>query len=98
MSFAQPASQTAHGVPLTTAAEAERVAAHLLAVMDRLVEVLERETALVRAGHLSAAGKLEGGEERACPPLRCRHTVPASEPSDRGANPSRENRGSARPP
>ncbi len=45
--------------PFTSADEANRVIAHLATMMDSLLEIVERETELVRAGHLGEAGKLE---------------------------------------
>lgn len=60
MSLAQPASQALTSpAPVTTAAEAERLAAHFIDVMDTLVGVVRQETDLVRAGRLSEAAKLE---------------------------------------
>ena len=40
-------------------AEAQAVAAHLNDVMDGLLKLLDHETALVRAGKLTEASKLE---------------------------------------
>jgi hypothetical protein len=45
--------------PITTAAQAEELTAHFVEVMDTLIEVVQRETELVRAGRLSAATELE---------------------------------------
>src|SRR5262249_17745896 len=45
--------------PLESVAEAERVVRHLTEIMDGLLAVVEQETALVRAGNLSEAQKLE---------------------------------------
>ena len=60
MSTAQPSSQpVASASPVASAAEAERLAAHFIEVMDTLVAVVERETELVRAGRLVAAAQLE---------------------------------------
>jgi hypothetical protein len=60
MSVAQHSSQplTSPG-PVTTVADAERLAAHFIEVMDTLVAVVERETELVHAGRLVAAAQLE---------------------------------------
>ena len=44
--------------PVTTAAEAERLVAHYVDVMDTLIEVIQQETDLVRAGRLPQAAKL----------------------------------------
>jgi hypothetical protein len=45
--------------PVTTTADANELAAHYISVMDSLLDVLQQETALVRAGHLAQAGELE---------------------------------------
>ena len=45
--------------PIASVGEAERVIANLSAIMDRLVETVEEETAHVRAGRLRDAAKLE---------------------------------------
>jgi hypothetical protein len=45
--------------PITTAAEAEELMAHLAEVMDALVAIVQQETELVRAGHLVKAAELE---------------------------------------
>jgi len=45
--------------PITSAAEAEQVIAHLLEVMDALLATVEEETQLVRTGRLRAAVRLE---------------------------------------
>jgi hypothetical protein len=44
--------------PVTTAAEADKLAEHFIEVMDALVQVVEQETELVRGGRLGAAGQL----------------------------------------
>src|SRR5438046_8675664 len=44
---------------VTSAADAERLAAHFIEVMDMLVAVVQQETELVRAGRLAAAARLE---------------------------------------
>jgi hypothetical protein len=46
-------------LPPTTAAEVKTIAAELGGVMDALMELVEKETALVRKGRLSEAVKLE---------------------------------------
>jgi hypothetical protein len=45
--------------PITSAGEAERAVANLNAIMDRLVEAVEEETARVRAGKLTVALELD---------------------------------------
>jgi hypothetical protein len=45
--------------PISTPAEARQVIGHLSDVMDALLATVEKETALVRAGHLREAGTLE---------------------------------------
>jgi hypothetical protein len=63
MSFANTTPQAPNApVPLATPTDAERLAGHLVEVMDTLVGVLQQETDLVRAGRLSAAGKLEAAK------------------------------------
>jgi hypothetical protein len=44
--------------PVTSAAEAETLAAHFIEVMETLIGLVQQETELVRAGRLGAAGKL----------------------------------------
>src|SRR5262249_30857045 len=44
--------------PVTSVREAETLTAHFLEVMDTLIDVVQRETDLVRAGRLAAATKL----------------------------------------
>jgi hypothetical protein len=46
-------------VPITTAAQAEELAAHFVHVMDTLIGVLQQETELVRGGRLAQAAELE---------------------------------------
>jgi hypothetical protein len=45
--------------PITTAAEADQVTAHFIAVMDALVDIVQQETELVRAGRLAQAAAFE---------------------------------------
>ena len=45
--------------PVQSRAEAENLVRHLLAAMDALISAVEQETALVRAGKVSAATVLE---------------------------------------
>jgi hypothetical protein len=45
--------------PVTTAADANKLATHYIEVMDALVDVIQQETALVRAGRLADATALE---------------------------------------
>jgi hypothetical protein len=60
MSIAQPSVQASNPpAPVTSVAEAERLATHFIEVMDTLVAVVQRETELVRAGRLAAAARLE---------------------------------------
>jgi hypothetical protein len=65
MSNANPDARTAAPpspagpAPVRTSAEAEQLMGHLAQVMDELLGVIEEETALVRAGKLSEAVKLE---------------------------------------
>jgi hypothetical protein len=54
-----PKSAQAVPAPLTSLAEAERVINHLLDVMDALLDVVDEETDLVRAGRLADAARLE---------------------------------------
>jgi hypothetical protein len=54
-----PKSAQAIPAPLTSLAEAERVINHLLDVMDALLDVVDEETDLVRAGRLADAARLE---------------------------------------
>jgi hypothetical protein len=63
MNFASPKTQAANApAPIATPAEATRIAVNLLEMMDTLIDVLQQETDLMRAGHLSAAGKLEAAK------------------------------------
>ena len=45
--------------PVETASDGERLIQHMFDVMDALLAAIEEETALVRAGRLSEAAKLE---------------------------------------
>ncbi|MCF8477909.1 MAG: hypothetical protein K9G60_12845 [Pseudolabrys sp.] len=54
--MSQPAKAAA---PISNAGEAERAIANLNAIMDRLVDTVERETARVRAGRLRDAVELD---------------------------------------
>ncbi len=54
-SFSAPMTSPA---PIATAAEAEKLIAHFLEVMDTLVGVLRQETDLVRGGRLAQAAAL----------------------------------------
>ena len=54
-SFSAPMMSPA---PIATAAEAEKLIAHFLEVMDKLVGVLRQETDLVRGGRLAQAAAL----------------------------------------
>jgi hypothetical protein len=55
MSPATPIAQKA----MTSPAEAQAVAAHLNEVMDALLEIVEQETELVRAGKIADAARLD---------------------------------------
>jgi hypothetical protein len=59
-----PAMQTQEAPPrpVSSAAEGDLVIKHLMDVMDALLGTIEQETALVRAGQLSEAAKLEAGK------------------------------------
>jgi len=46
-------------LPVASAAEGDAVIKHLMDVMDALPSTVEEETALIRAGKLTAAAKLE---------------------------------------
>ena len=50
---------SAHMRPVTTTTDANALAAHYISVMDSLLEVIQRETELVRAGRLPQAAALE---------------------------------------
>jgi hypothetical protein len=62
--MSQPAADTpaSPARPLQSAAEAEQVIRHLSGVMDSLLVVVEQETALVRAGKLAEAQKLDANK------------------------------------
>ncbi|MBX9773186.1 MAG: hypothetical protein K2Y71_02140 [Xanthobacteraceae bacterium] len=45
--------------PVATTADANELAAHYISVMDSLLDVIQQETELVRAGHLKRAAELE---------------------------------------
>jgi flagellar biosynthesis/type III secretory pathway chaperone len=49
---------TSVSAPIATAADAEALVAHTIGVMDELIEVVEQETELMRAGRLNAALRL----------------------------------------
>ena len=59
MSNVWPQTQKLPPRPVASAAEAELLIKHLLDVMDALLGTVEEETALVRAGKLAEAAKLE---------------------------------------
>jgi hypothetical protein len=56
---ASPVPATAKPKPVSTPAEAQALASHLDEVMDALLQVVEHETELVRAGRITEAGRLE---------------------------------------
>jgi hypothetical protein len=45
--------------PVTTAAEAEKLTAHFIGVIDALVDIVQRETDVVRAGRLDQVAAFE---------------------------------------
>jgi hypothetical protein len=49
-------------LPVASAADGEALVKHLLEVMEALLGTIEEETALIRAGKLSEAAKLEGAK------------------------------------
>lgn len=49
--------------PVSSLNEAENLMTHLMGVMDAMLEVIENETSLVRAGKLSAAARLVPSKE-----------------------------------
>ena len=55
---ARPHNDTAPALPsVSTPAEARKLADGLLEAMTKLLEVIERETTLVRAGRIAGIGK-----------------------------------------
>jgi hypothetical protein len=62
MSQAIPVAAEAAIAPVASAADAQQLIAHLAEVMGALLQTVEQETALVRAGKLSEAAKLEQGK------------------------------------
>jgi hypothetical protein len=52
------AQQTSSSAPVASSNEMEGLIAHLVAVMDTMLDLVEEETNLVRAGKLSAAARL----------------------------------------
>ncbi len=57
------AADTTLSRPVDSAAEAEQVITHLMDVMDALLGVVEDETALVRAGKIAEATRLEPSKQ-----------------------------------
>src|SRR5712691_10859134 len=58
--MAQPTSPaTTLTEPIRSAAEAAALIGHLADVMGSLLEILDQETTLVRAGHISEVGRIE---------------------------------------
>jgi hypothetical protein len=55
-------SQPITTTPVASAAEAEQLLAHFVAVMDKLVAIVKQETELVRAGHVGKAAELEAAK------------------------------------
>jgi flagellar biosynthesis/type III secretory pathway chaperone len=54
-----PTPGPAPAPPITTAAEAARLLGHIAEVMASLLEILEEETQLVRAGRISEVSRIE---------------------------------------
>ena len=52
-------ARSAESRPVTTTAEANELAAHYISVMDALLDVIQQETELVRAGQLAQAAAIE---------------------------------------
>jgi hypothetical protein len=59
MNKPQAEAASSPAIPVTSVGEAEKVIRHLSEVMDGLLAIVEDETALVRAGNLAEAQKLE---------------------------------------
>ena len=59
MSALATQTQDAPALPVASAADGEALIKHLVDVMDALLGTVEEETALVRAGKLAEAAKLE---------------------------------------
>ena len=59
MNLATPLPHPTTLVPVVTRGDAESLADHLSQVMDALVNVVEQETEMVRAGRLRDAAQLE---------------------------------------
>ena len=62
MSSAAAQNTEAGPRPIASPAEGEKLIKHLLEMMDALLGTVEEETALVRAGKLAEAAKLEAGK------------------------------------
>ena len=76
-SFSTPMTQPA---PIASAAEAEKLIAHFLEVMDKLIGVLRQETDLVRAGRLAQAAALAQPKADLTAALCRRRVAAAGEP------------------
>ncbi len=59
MTQTQQAQQAPTPEPITTPADAQKLVVHLMNLMDVMLNTVEQETALVRAGHLKDAAALE---------------------------------------
>ncbi len=66
--------------PVTTTADANELAAHYIEVMDALVDVIQQETELVRAGRLARRHRPRADQDRARAALYCRHAAAARQP------------------
>ena len=87
MSFANTTPQAPNApVPLATPTDAERLAGHLVEVMDTLVGVLQQETDLVCRPPVGG-WQARGGQERTHPPLRRQRIAPAGKPEGLRADP-----------
>ncbi len=62
MSATAPQGEEALPAPIASAAEGEALIRHLTQIMDALLGTVEEETALVRAGKLAEAAKLEAAK------------------------------------
>jgi hypothetical protein len=59
MNAVAPKAEEAPSRPVASAADGEALIKHLMEVMDALLGIVEEETALVRAGKIGEAAKLE---------------------------------------
>ena len=85
--------QTAHEYPIgIDAREARELAARLMEVMTLLLDVLRRETDLVRAGDVREAMKLAENKERAVRALCQRDRISEGKPELSGSDGTRARR------